>query len=382
MKTEWKSYMRFGIICFLLYLAIHYWSTVSGIAVNLLHAANALLVGAIIAYLLNILMSWYERLYFPKSTSSAVVKSRRVVCMLASMITLIGIVLLLIRLVLPELLACVSLLVAEVPKSLYYLIDWIQESGFSDSAAANELMSVLEGINWQEKVQQMVRLLLEGMGGAALAAISTLTTLFSTVVTMVISTIFAIYLLAGKEHLTGQFNRVMDCYLPVRWNQKIRYTLSVLNSSFHNFIVGQCTEAVVLGLLCMTGMTLLKFPYAVMIGSLIGFTALIPVAGAYMGASVGAFMILTVSPMKALGFLVFIVVLQQLEDNLIYPKVVGNSIGLPGVWVLASITVGGGLFGMPGMLIGVPLTAAIYQLIRTDMHRRLDARKPGTDSES
>ena len=141
---------------------------------------------------------------------------------------------------------------------------------------------------------------------------------------------------------------------------------------FHRYIVGQCTEAVILGVLCTVGMLIFRFPYAPMIGALIGFTALIPVAGAYIGAAVGAIMILTVSPLKALLFLVFIVVLQQLEGNLIYPKVVGKSIGLPAIWVLAAITVGGSLMGIAGMLISVPITAALYRLLKEDMRRQGD----------
>jgi len=129
-------------------------------------------------------------------------------------------------------------------------------------------------------------------------------------------------------------------------------------------------EALILGGLCTVGMLVLRFPYATMIGALVGFTALIPVAGAYIGAGVGAFMILTVLPLKAVGFLVYVAVLQQLEGNLIYPKVVGSSIGLPGLWVLAAVTVGGGIFGIAGMLVGMPLAAALYQLLRMDMARK------------
>ena len=161
----------------------------------------------------------------------------------------------------------------------------------------------------------------------------------------------------------------MEHYLKPAWNEKIRYVVGIFDNSFHKFIVGQCIEAVVLGVLCIIGMTILRLPYAMMIGTLIGFTALIPVAGAYIGAGVGAFMILTVSPIQALIFLVFVVILQQLEGNLIYPKVVGSSIGLPGVWVLAAVTIGGGIMGIPGMLLGVPTVASMYQLIRNDLNK-------------
>ena len=155
------------------------------------------------------------------------------------------------------------------------------------------------------------------------------------------------------------------------------YVLNTVNGCFRRFVVGQCTEAVILGLLCMAGMLLLGFPYATMVGTLIGFTALIPVAGAYIGAGVGAFMIFTASPVKALLFLLFIAVLQQLEGNLIYPRVVGASIGLPGVWVLAAVTIGGGVLGVGGMLLAVPLAAAAYQMLREDVRRRnLPAEEP------
>lgn len=149
----------------------------------------------------------------------------------------------------------------------------------------------------------------------------------------------------------------------------MEHWLSVLDVCFHRYIVGQCTEAVILGMLCIVGMLICQFPYAVMIGTFIGFTALIPVAGAYIGAGAGAVMILTQSLVKALFFLVFIVVLQQLEGNLIYPRVVGKSIGLPAIWVLAAVTIGGSLMGIIGMLIGVPVAAACYHLIREEINR-------------
>ena len=150
---------------------------------------------------------------------------------------------------------------------------------------------------------------------------------------------------------------------------RIGYVLRIFNVKFQNFIIGQCVEALILGVLCTIGMLVFRFPYALMVGATISATALIPILGAYFGAAIGAFMIFTESPLRALGFLVFIVVLQQLEGNLIYPKTVGSSIGLPGIWVIAAVTIGGGLAGIPGMLVGVPLAAAIYQMISDDVHR-------------
>jgi len=169
--------------------------------------------------------------------------------------------------------------------------------------------------------------------------------------------------------------------LPEKQGRKISYVTGVINDSFHRYIVGQFTEAIILGVLCALGMLVFGFPYAGMIGALIGFTALIPVAGAYIGGVVGFIMILTVSPVKALLFIVFLVVLQQLEGNLIYPKVVGGSLGLPAIWVLAAVTIGGALMGISGMLIGVPIAASVYRLIRDDMRRKAQDRQFVSEQE-
>jgi len=199
--------------------------------------------------------------------------------------------------------------------------------------------------------------------------VSTLTGLFSGIVTAFISVIFAFYLLVSKDRIAGQLDRIQIRYLKKTWYDKIRYGLCVFNDCFRRYIVGQCLEALILGTLCMVGMMILRLPYAAMVGSLVAVTALIPIAGAYIGAAVGAFMILTVSPMKALIFLIFLVILQQIEGNLIYPKVVGTSLGLPGIWVLAAVTIGGGILGIPGMLLGVPIAAAVYRLLRADVKK-------------
>ena len=163
----------------------------------------------------------------------------------------------------------------------------------------------------------------------------------------------------------------MQRYLKDSWNRKLQNLLKTLNECFHKYIVGQCTEALILGGLCLAGMLILQLPYAPMISALIAFTALIPVAGGYIGAGIGAFMILTVSPVKALIFLIFIVVLQQLEGNLIYPKVVGKSIGLPGILVFLSVLLGGNLYGIVGMLFAVPLCSIGYTLVKQAIDERL-----------
>lgn len=296
-------------------------------------------------------------------------KSRRIVCLIASILTLVAVVVLVIGLVLPELVNCVRLLASEIPQAVAALMEWLEESGILASIMTEESLAALASIDWQQKIGQMIQVVAEGVGGVAQVAVGAVSATISGVARFAIGLIFAIYILMGKETLSGQLRRVMDHYMKPSWNEKIRYVTGVFDGCFHKFIVGQCMEAVLLGVLCIVGMTILRFPYAMMIGTLIGFTALIPIAGAYIGAGVGAFMIMTVSPLQAIGFLVFIIILQQLEGNLIYPRVVGSSIGLPGVWVLAAVTIGGGLFGIPGMLVGVPATAAVYQLIKQDLRK-------------
>ena len=213
--------------------------------------------------------------------------------------------------------------------------------------------------------------LTSGVTNVMSAVITTVSSVFSALVTGLLAVIFSIYILLGKDSLKEQFGKLLRRFLNPKWQGRMCYVMHTVDDCFHRYIVGQCLEAVIIGCLCAFGMGLLRLPYATMIGALVGFTALIPVAGAYIGAGVGAFMILTVDPVQALVFLIFLVILQQLEGNLIYPRVVGSSLGLPGIWVLAAVTVGGGIMGIGGMLLGVPLAAAAYRMLRDDVDSHL-----------
>lgn len=365
MKIEWKTCWRVGVSIFILYLAILYWPGLTGAFMTMIGAALPLLLGCVIAYALNILMSFYEKFYFTKTNNPRLIRSRRPVCMVGAAVTLLTIVVLVIGLVLPELFSCIQLIFSELPGFIKNVIKFAEES----NVLSEDLTKELAAIDWQSKMGQLVKMFTSGIGSVMDVLLKTFTSVFSGAVTTFMGIIFSIYLLMGKDRLKCQSMKVLHRYLPEKLNQKLLYVLRVLNDSFHRYIVGQCTEAVILGLLCTVGMLLLRFPYATMIGALVGFTALIPVAGAYIGAGVGAFMILMVSPLKAIGFLIFIAVLQQLEGNLIYPRVVGSSLGLPGMWVLAAVTVGGGLMGVAGMLLGVPVTAALYRIVKEDVNK-------------
>ncbi len=373
MKLTWKTCLKVGISIFVLYIAIHYWEAAAGLVTAVLGAGLPLLIGGMIAYLVNILMSNYERHYFPRTRKAALIRSRRPVCLTLAFLTLVAIIALICWIIIPQLGECFGVIAAALPEFMNKAVDLASQWGIF----SQETLQALEAIDWQNYVAKLVEMLTSGLGNVVDILITAVSSVFSGIVTAFLSIIFAIYLLASKERLASQGKRILHRYLSDRINDNIRYVLDILDDCFHRYIVGQCTEAVILGALCTVGMWIFQLPYAAMIGALVAFTALIPVAGAYIGAGVGAFMILTVDPFEALGFLVFIVVLQQLEGNLIYPRVVGSSMGLPGIWVLAAVTIGGGIMGIAGMLLGVPLAAAAYRILGEDVRRgeRLEASR-------
>ncbi len=377
MKLEFKQLCKIASVVFLLYLAIHFWPEVLTFVGTLFGAAFPLFVGGIIAYIVNILMGWFERHYFPGSAKPAVVKSRRAVSLTAAILSMLLIIGLIIGLILPELTDCFMLIVNKLPGAIGILLNYVEQWGI----LPEDIIGILESIDWQSRIGEFLEAFTNGLGGVMGTVIKTVTSVFSGIVTALLAIIFSFYLLLGKDRLCSQCSRLMHHYCKPVWHDRIRYVLHILDDCFRKYIVGQCTEAVILGLLCTIGMLIFQFPYATMIGALIAFTALIPIAGAYIGAGVGAFMILTVSPVKALLFLVFIVVLQQLEGNIIYPRVVGSSLGLPGIWVLAAVTIGGGIMGIAGMLLGVPLTAALYRILQEDLHTREQADLPENTEE-
>jgi len=346
-------------------LCIYYWQTAVNYLLVIAGSLISLLIGGVIAYIVNILMSFLESHYFADSNKKYVIKSRRPVCMIVSFLIVLLIVVLVIALVVPELIKSISMIINRLPVAFRNLSE-------------NELITkylpmiseYISNINWNEIVNRAQRFFTDNFGGMAGNLISTVSTVFSSVLNFVLGLIFSIYLLLSKDRLCAQAKEIMEHYVKKSWNEKIQYVLTILNRNFHRFIVGQCTEAVILGVLCAVGMVIFRFPYAIMIGVLVGFTALIPVVGAYVGAAAGIFMMLTISPMKALMFVIFIVVLQQLEGNLIYPRVVGNSLGLPALWVLVAVTVGGGIGGVIGMLVAVPIVSSIYQLVQNDVRKR------------
>ncbi len=375
MKLEWKTCLKIGVTAALLFLFFHYWEQLVAVVGLALSAAKPLLLGCVIAYVVNILMSFYERYYFTKGKikdKKWVNGSRRIVCMVLAYLSVVGILFLIFSLVVPQLIECGKLLAKEIPVVLDKATVYVQNNEKLMKLLGEAGISISQNSisDWEGILKNALTWIVSGIGGVMGSVFTVVSGVFSGAVTFLIGIIFSIYLLISKETLFGQVKKICRTYFKKKVYTKVSYVYHTFNDSFHRFIVGQCTEAVILGVLCMICMLIFGFPYATMIGAFIGFTALIPVAGAYIGAAVGAFMILTVSPVKALFFLLFIVVLQQLEGNLVYPRVVGSSIGLPGIWVLTAVTIGGGVLGIGGMLLGVPIAAACYQMLRADVRSR------------
>ncbi|HJA31107.1 MAG TPA: AI-2E family transporter [Candidatus Eisenbergiella pullicola] len=363
--------VKYFLLAAVLVLGIRYFNVLLGGAGDLWSIASPLIAGCAVAYVLNIVMRKLEKLYFPNSGSRLAKRTRRPVCIVLSLVLIAAVIYLILRLVVPELIKAFAIIGQSIPVAFREVVDWLAEN-LDEFPQTGQMLENLQNLNvdWNSLWDSVINYLKAGIGGFLNSTVTLVGSLVGAVVNSVIALIFAIYILASKEKLADQLKRTVRAFVRPCWIERCKRILVTADRTFSSFIVGQVTEAVVLGSLCTAGMLIFRFPYAPMIGAFIGATALIPIVGAYLGAAVGAFMILTQDPLKALLFLIFIIILQQLEGNLIYPKVVGSSIGLPGMWVLAAVTIGGGVLGIPGMLLGVPSAATLYKLLGYGVNRR------------
>lgn len=356
-----------GIIstCILIYLGVRHIEHVAGAILWLVNLFKPLLLGAILALILNVPMSAIETYLFQKNKTH---RLRRPLAILLALVLVLGIFTGVAFLVVPELIEAVKI-IAKIAVTALDTLAQLEESTDLSQMPLGEYFSKID-IDWIGLRNQLEQWF-SGWGGTAVnQAMDTIGTVVGNLVTFFIGLVFSIYGLVNKELLKRQFCRLIRVWLPHKVSESLLHVLSVCNRTFHHFIVGQAIEAVVLGTLCMAGMAILRIPYAPMIGALVGITALIPIAGAFVGTIVGTIMILTVDPFKAFVFVVFLLTLQQVEGNLIYPRVVGSKINLPAIWVLAAVTVGGNLAGPLGMLLGVPIASAAYYLLREATNKR------------
>lgn len=357
-----RRHVSLAIVIFILYLAITYWSSVARVLGKVFSAAMPLLVGCVVAYIVNLLLNQYERLYQRLFKSEKEQRFKRLFGIVCSYLTIILIVVLVIRLVIPELVNCIKMLVSNHSHVINHFIDYFQKNGNFKGWWKNVDPN---HFNWEKAGKYLTT----GFGGTFKTVMSTASSVVSGVTTTVIAIFFSVYLLVYKEKLAKQAQALLHTYCG-RFEHGIMHVVKTFDQSYSSYIVGQCKDAAILGFACFLGMKILQLPYASMIGVVTCFTALIPIIGAILGASVGVVLIFAVSPVKALIFLIFIIVLQQFDNRITYPLVVGSSIGLPSVWVFAAVIVGGGFSGILGMMLTVPLFAAIYKLVGEDVHKR------------
>lgn len=333
--------------------------------------ATPLVIGIAAAFVLNLLLNLFEKKLLGKVFDKypKIGKRRRGICLILTYLSSLMIITALIFFIIPQVIESASTFVnkfvsnfPQYGKSIQgFLTELTNEWGLSE-----DLWDKIPS-NWKEIVQTVTN-----FAGDAISTLFNLTIGVTTsVINFFIGVIFSAYILASKEKLIRIFKKLNYAYVRPPYAEKLASLASETTTTFNRFVGGQLTEALILGSLCCIGMLILRIPYAPMISVLIGLTSLIPILGAYLGAIPSALILLMESPIKALIFIIFLIVLQQVEGNLIYPKVVGNAIGLEGFWVFLAITLGGSVFGVMGMLIGVPVVAVLYTVISKFTNERL-----------
>lgn len=355
----------FGVAVLIILFAwgINNTDKVSGIISGFFSLISPFILGFCIAFIINVLMRPMEKLFdriFKKGKDKIKSKVKRPVCLILSALIIIGFLFALVFMILPEFMNTLQNLIKAVPQYAAQVEIWIERL---IAFAAEHGITLPEMSFNTDTILDTVKNFINDSG----IVDKTLTftgSLVSGIVNLIVAIAFSLYLLSQKEKLSAQAKKFMQAFLPKKSDvNRIVNFVEIVDRTFTSFLTGQLTEAVIIGVLCFIGMIIFKMPYAAVISVLVGFTALIPVFGAFIGTAIGAFLILFDDPMKALWFVVFIIVLQQLEGNLIYPKVVGKSVGLPGIWVLVAVTLGGTLGGVLGILLSVPLCAVIYCLL-------------------
>lgn len=336
--------------------------------------------GAAMAFVLNVPMRFLESRLFPadKKHKRPIPKGlARAISLIVTLLLVIAVILILALVVIPELTATIAGLGGTIQSAAIRFLSWLELQFANNPQIVGYLETLTidwKAFNWESILSSVAGFLKNGAGDMLSSTIGVAKDLVSGVATFFIAFVFSVYLLLQKEKLGLQMRKTLYALLPKKAADKIISVCALSQRIFSGFITGQCTEAVILGGMFFVAMTLLKMPYALLVGCLISVTALIPIVGAFIGFGVGAFLLLMVSPMQALVFVIMFLILQQVEGNLIYPHVVGNSVGLPSIWVLVAVTVGGNLMGIAGMLVFIPLVSVIYTLFREFVYKRLKER--------
>lgn len=341
---------------------------ISGTAI-LLNMFMPFVLGGLIAFILNIPTSFFERKISENGKRN--IRGLRGISFLCALICILAVIAFVMIIILPQIVDTVAEITYIIPTAIQRGFAWL-ENVFSENPQILDTVKKIEGyeFNWAKIIENITSFLKTGITDVVSTTFLATGSIISYVFDFFISFVFAIYILAQKEKLKCQFTRLINAYLPEKIRGHIFHVLPLLYSNFKTFITCQCVEAIILGGMFVVTMTIFRLPYALLIGILIGVTALIPVMGAFVGCIVGALLILMVSPAQTLIFVILFLILQQIEGNLIYPRVVGGSIGLPAIWVLMAVSIGGSLMGVMGMLIFIPIVSTVYTLLKENIYYR------------
>lgn len=371
-KNDFRKWIILILIAIIGYWSINNLTTLGSFFSNIFNIIFPFVLGGCLAFVLNLPMSFFERkLLNNKNKKNKKQKNKklvRIVSIVFAILIIFLVLALIVTLIVPELANVVNMLIDNVPYYVSETIKLIEQNG-GNISDVNTLIqqSNIDIENIKNEIMNQIPKILT-------SSISIVGSIINGIATFFIAVVFAIYVLIEKEKLKSQVIKILYAYLNKEKVEKIINIGRVSRNTFKSFLTVQCLEATILGTLCIIGMLILRIPYAVPIGILIGVTALIPVVGAFLGVIIGAILIVAVNPIKVITFVVFVLILQQIEGNLIYPRVVGNSIGLPGMWVLVAVSIGGSIGGIFGMLLGVPIATIIYTLLKIDVNKKISKK--------
>ncbi len=370
-----RKIVRLMLLAALLALAVMHVEFILDTVLRLWQVASPLMLGAILAYILEIIIKRFEKIFFPKSRKPWMCRARRPICILLATVLVVFLAVLMVSIIIPGLTDAFTVLAREFPNYFLDVKAWVLET-FKDVPTVTDYVKDLE-LDWNIIQDRVVQWGIRGIGDNSLLTntVTVISAVTGSVANFMISAIFAIFLLGGKQKLQAQCESLIKASISEKNNNKLQRVLKTANRCFSGFIVGQSINGLILGVLTWLGMRIFGMPYALMVGVLSGTTSLIPIIGGYIGAALGTFLVFTAAPSLALWFLLFIVTLQTLQGNILYPRLVGDSVGLPSLWVLAAVSVGGGLGGVGGMLVAVPLTATVYILVREWVKKKKEAEK-------
>lgn len=365
-KLNYRKILEIVILGIICYWGLNHYEMIFKSISKLISVIMPFILGFIIAFILNVLMIRVEKVLNKFFTTNKFQIIKRIASIILSILILLGVLLLVVKLVIPEISNAIKLITASLPEVFETLEKWSK----GDSGISLQLKSFFDTVDVQSLTSEFSEFAKIGLTGVLGSTVDILSMFVNGIFNIIVGFVFAVYILMSKETLKHQTRKLLSACLPPRITNKIIEIATISRTTFTNFIIGQTIEAIILGSLCALGMKIFGFPYAPMVGTLVGITAFIPIIGAFIGGGIGAFMIMTVDPMQALLFIIYLVILQQIEGDLIYPRVVGSSVGLPSIWVLFAVTVGGGLWGIVGVLFSVPTLSVIYLLLKEYVNNR------------